>query len=324
MRCNMRTRTTWSGTIGGSVTLGYDNFMRVASEQINSAPASLFTYDDDGLLNSAGALNIMRDAATGFVSEMNLGNVKEVRTYNEYGEDKTLAVIVNGSTTLYSVDYGERDPLGRIASKAETVQGITHTYTYVYDAVGRLTDVANDSAPTSHYEYDANGARTLAPGFTASPAYDAQDRLLSYGNCPSYTYKPDGSLRTKTCSGTVTVYDYDALGNLRHVNLPDGTTIDYIIDGQNRRIGKKVNGLLVEGFLYRNQLQPAAWLNADGSTRATFVYGLRPNVPAYGAGRCHVPLHHRPGRQRPARREYCDRRGRRAHRLGRVRQCPRG
>jgi len=65
------------------------------------------------------------------------------------------------------------------------------------------------------------------------------------------------------------------------VNLPDGTTIDYIIDGQNRRIGKKVNGVLVEGFLYRNQLQPAAWLNADGSTRATFVYRLCPNVPAY-------------------------------------------
>jgi len=32
------------------------------------------------------------------------------------------------------------------------------------------------------------------------------------------------------------------------------------IYGQNRRIGKKVNGALVEGFLYRNQLQSAAYL----------------------------------------------------------------
>jgi RHS repeat-associated protein len=54
-----------------------------------------------------------------------------------------------------------------------------------------------------------------------------------------------------------------------------------MIDGQNRRIGKKVNGVLVEGFLYRDQLQPAAWLNPDGSTKATFVYGLHANVPEY-------------------------------------------
>ena len=33
-----------------------------------------------------------------------------------------------------------------------------------------------------------------------------------------------------------------------------GGRITYIIDGQNRRIGKKVNGALVEGFLYRSQL----------------------------------------------------------------------
>jgi RHS repeat-associated protein len=55
----------------------------------------------------------------------------------------------------------------------------------------------------------------------------------------------------------------------------------YVIDGQNRRIGKKVNGVMVEGFLYRNQLQPAAWLNGDGTVRARFVYGGKPNVPEY-------------------------------------------
>ncbi|MBF5058482.1 hypothetical protein Y5W_03776, partial [Alcanivorax sp. 521-1] len=32
-----------------------------------------------------------------------------------------------------------------------------------------------------------------------------------------------------------------------NVTLPGDLTIDYIIDGQNRRIGKKVNGSLVQG-----------------------------------------------------------------------------
>jgi hypothetical protein len=62
--------------------------------------------------------------------------------------------------------------------------------------------------------------------------------------------------------------------------LPNGTQIDYVLDGQNRRIGKKVRGALVERFLYRSQLQPAAWLNSDGSVRATFVYGASRMYPS--------------------------------------------
>jgi hypothetical protein len=38
------------------------------------------------------------------------------------------------------------------------------------------------------------------------------------------------------------------LGNLTQATLPNGTAIDYLIDGSNRRIGKKVNGVLVQGF----------------------------------------------------------------------------
>jgi RHS repeat-associated protein len=170
--------------------------------------------------------------------------------------------------------------INRVHLKTETVQGETHVFGYSYDAQGRLTDVTRDGTATSHYEFDANGNRTVAPGLTASPVYDNQDRLLSYGSC-TYAYKADGSLQTKTCPEGTTSYEYDALGNLRHVTLPNGTNIDYVIDGQNRRIGKRVNGVLVERFLYRSQLQPVAWLNGDGSVRATFVYGGKPNVPEY-------------------------------------------
>jgi len=104
--------------------------------------------------------------------------------------------------------------------------------------------------------------------------------LVSYGSC-TYAYKANGSLQAKTCSDGPTTYDYDAFGNLRHVTLPNGMNIDYLIDGQNRRVGKKVNGILAEGFLHRNQLRPAAWLNADGSVRARFIYAGKPNVPEY-------------------------------------------
>jgi RHS repeat-associated protein len=63
--------------------------------------------------------------------------------------------------------------------------------------------------------------------------------------------------------------------------LPSGTQIEYILDGQNRRIGKKVNGVLNQGFLYRNQLAPVAELDGSGAVVARFVYGTKLNVPDY-------------------------------------------
>ena len=68
-------------------------------------------------------------------------------------------------------------------------------------------------------------------------AYDAQDRLLSYG-ASQFAYTKNGELRTKTDTTTsaVTSYSYDALGNLTHVDLPDGRAIDYLVDATGRAL----------------------------------------------------------------------------------------
>ena len=71
------------------------------------------------------------------------------------------------------------------------------------------------------------------------------------------------------------------LGNLKSASLPGGVQIDYVVDGQNRRVGKKVNGTLVQGFLYQNQLNPVAELDGTGAIASRFVYGTKANVPDY-------------------------------------------
>lgn len=83
-----------------------------------------------------------------------------------------------------------------------------------------------------------------------------------------------------TPAGTTT-YEYDVFGKLRGVVLPDGTEIEYVIDGQNRRVGKRVNGTLVQGFLHQDQLNPVAELDGSGQVLGRFVYGTRPHVPDY-------------------------------------------
>lgn len=65
------------------------------------------------------------------------------------------------------------------------------------------------------------------------------------------------------------------------MTLPDGTLGEYVIDGQNRRVGKKINGTLVQGFLYSDQLRIVAELDGSGAVVSRFVYGSKVNVPDY-------------------------------------------
>lgn len=104
--------------------------------------------------------------------------------------------------------------------------------------------------------------------------------MLTYG-AASYIYGKRGDLQQKVVGTDATFYNYDNLGNLRSVMLPDGTLIEYIIDGLNRRVGKKVNGAFVKRWIYQDQLNPVAELDTSGNVSAKFVYGSKINVPDY-------------------------------------------
>ena len=97
-----------------------------------------------------------------------------------------------------------------------------------------------DGTLQSTYVYDANGNRVnhIMASENTSGSYDNQDRLLSYG-ANTYAYSANGELQLKMNLDEDTVYEYDELGNLLSVELPDGDNIEYVIDGLNRRIGKK-------------------------------------------------------------------------------------
>ncbi|MBU84991.1 MAG: hypothetical protein CL544_09340, partial [Alcanivorax sp.] len=108
---------------------------------------------------------------------------------------------------------------------------------------------ATRNGQTTTWQYDTNGNRTHENGAQIA-TYDEQDRLLSYQGA-TYSHTKNGERQSKTESGATTTYAYDELGNLLTVTLPGDMTVEYVIDGQNRRIGKKVNGILTQGFLYQ-------------------------------------------------------------------------
>jgi RHS repeat-associated protein len=54
-----------------------------------------------------------------------------------------------------------------------------------------------------------------------------------------------------------------------------------LFDGLSRRIGKKVGGALVQGWLYDERGRIVAELDGAGALASRFVYASRPNVPDY-------------------------------------------
>jgi RHS repeat-associated protein len=275
----LKTATTWSGPVAGALTLGFDKNFRMTSQTVNGT-ALAFGYDGDGLLTGAGALTLSLSSQNGQLTGTTLGSVTDAYTYDAYGLFATYVASFSG-TTLYSESV-QRDANGRITQKTETIGSTQHAWGYTYDVNGRLTDVTEDGGFHSHYGYDADDNRTTYTNTAGSvnPTYDAQDRLLTYGS-NTYQYTADGELTTKTTGTGMTQYAYDALGNLLSVSLPSGEDIAYVVDGENRRVGKEVNGTLTTGFLYKDALNVVVQLDGSGNVVARFVFGSKANVPDY-------------------------------------------
>jgi RHS repeat-associated protein len=135
----------------------------------------------------------------------------------------------------------------------------------------------------SRNRYDQNGNRQSYQGATAadtaSGLYDNQDRLLRWGNT-RFEYAPTGALLRRIAGTDTTLYTYDALGNLIRVITPGHDTVTYVVDGLNRRIGRKVNGAWRRGWLYAGGLGPVAELDEAGAVLNRYVYGVDGQSPS--------------------------------------------
>jgi RHS repeat-associated protein len=276
---NLRTGMVLSGPVAGTVARTYDSSLRLASQSVNGANPISFNYEADGLLTGAGDLTVVRDSQNGLQTGTALGTITLTRLFNGVGEP-TNVIVKAGVTTLYSSSV-VRDTIGRITQKIETVGGVTDTFLYSYDLVGQLTNVTRNGSSFENYNYDVNGNRTgaITPAGAISASYDNQDRLVQYGSV-AYTCNPAGDLAAKTNGAQATTFDYDAVGNLRGIVMPDGTSVSYVMDGFDRRVGRKVNGTLVQGWLYDDFLRPIAELDGTGAVVSRFVYASE-TAPAY-------------------------------------------
>ena len=274
------TGMTWSGPVAGSVTRVFDNSFRMTSLSVNGSNPIALTYDLDGLPTQTGALTLTRNAQNGLVTGTTLGTVTDAMTYDAFGAPASYAASQSGSP-VFSTTH-TRDTLGRIATRDETIGGVAQSFTYAYDPAGRLAEVRESGVLIASYAYDVNGNRLSRTdgGGTTNATYDAQDRLVQFG-ATTYLHNANGERQSKTVAGQTTNYQYDTVGNLTAVTLPNTTQLDYLLDGAQRRVGRKVNGTVVQGFLYQDGLKPIAELDGSNNVVSRFVYATGVNVPAY-------------------------------------------
>ncbi|MBS1971499.1 MAG: DUF4329 domain-containing protein [Bdellovibrionales bacterium] len=284
-------RKTSTNFLYGLTSFTYDADHRLSSRTVRgnlSTDTSTinYTYNNDDQLTTVGDMALTYEYPSGRLSTTSIGKITDSRTYDAYGNLQTYTATytpTSGSPqTLYSYTF-TRDALSRIATKTETIQGVTDVYAYSYDSAGRLTQVLKNTALYSSYTYDSNGNRTsgTTAGTAFTATYDDQDRLLTY-NTRSYSYNANGDLtQIQWTPTTQSTYTYDAIGNLKQAVLTSGNNITYSYDGLNRRALKLDGTTLKFRYLYEDKYRVSAQVNNSGQILKAYVYATDINVADY-------------------------------------------
>jgi RHS repeat-associated protein len=258
--------TGTAGVPGVKFNYSYDavgNLLTV-NDSINGVNAGITAYTYD-LLNRAtrltqsgtGVGNKRVDMAYNAVNRLtNLSRFSDLTGTNPVAEtnyvyDSNQRLIQlshkKGGSTIANYDYSY-DATNKLT---QTVSSVDGTSDYSYDATNQLTGTDNSSLVDEAYSYDANGNRTNSGYGTG-----VDNRLLTDG-IYNYAYDDEGNRtrRVEIATGKVTEYNWDYRNRLAGVVFKDAggvvtKTIQYTYDVDDRRIGKKIDGVTTERFVY--------------------------------------------------------------------------
>jgi RHS repeat-associated protein len=254
----------WSGAAAGTTSVSYDANQQVSQTKASAGAASSTTQvnrDNDEQVVEEGPFHLNRSGPQGAITEISGGPLEVTQGWDALGRLEARTDTVAGHQNYKMVFT--RDAAGRLSQKVETVAGVAHTYTYGYDADGRLTDVHRDGTLVEHYAYDVDGNRTTreVEGASKTATYDAAGLITGLG-ATAYTTNSDGFV---TARGT-DAFTYATRGELLSATV-GGATEAYAYDGFGRLVARTVAGKTWR-YLYGNpeqQLQVTAAVEPDGT-----------------------------------------------------------
>jgi len=142
------------------------------------------------------------------------------------------------------------DTAGNLLSLTVATPAGTRVWSWTYDAFGRVLTATD---PHSHVTTNTYYANTSGPGLnrgllasvanalnqtTTIDSYNAHGQPLQMtdanGLVTTMTYDARQRLHTRNVGGETTTYDYDNVGQLHQVTMPDGSTLTYTYDAAHR------------------------------------------------------------------------------------------
>lgn len=231
--------------LGQTSYFQYDRLGRKISERApfekGKFSIAKYYYDGAGNLTKAvdpeGYVTRQRFTNRNFLAavERVLSSTKSNITKFEYDREGNTTRVVKGLNSWTDPDFS--------------------AYSYQYDALNRLTVMADASDRETRYEYDANGnlvRLTDRNNVSTTYTYDGLNRVVQKQNSKDgkknavkITFDKLGQTRQMTDASGTTVFDYDGLGRLAGVNYGNGIRQHYAYDRADR-----ISGLqLLQGSL---------------------------------------------------------------------------
>jgi len=245
-----------------AVSLGVKRLTGISGPACPTCGPTVTTYDSNGFVASSTDWNgnltmYLRQDPYGRLdletSRIEASGSPQARTITtEWHPTFRLPATITEPGRRTSFSY---DPNGNLLSRTvtDTASSKSRTWGYTYNTIGQVltidgprTDVSDITTYTYYPSDDPSvgkrgniAAITIPVGHvTQITAYDANGRPLvivdSNGLTTTLTYHPRGWLAMRTVGAELTTYDYDNVGQLKKVTLPDASFVQYTYDAAHR------------------------------------------------------------------------------------------
>ncbi len=282
---NLITGINYSGSLNQSITQSYNNEFRLNGLAYAGGTAAI-SYDGDGFITQANGYTLVPNEDNGLPDQVTDSVYDQSRTYTLYGELDVNSIQVNGQNRYsYDLDYND---LGQIVTKNETLHdGTVNTFVYAYHPDRDwLMTVSKNGVLVEDYDYDLNGNREsyrsiLIGNNGLNATFNNADQLLTSDNLgTSYQYTADGYLEKKVEGILETSYQYNSRGQLKSVTTPT-QTVSYEHNAIGNRVVKRINGAIVEKYLWLDKTTLLATYDASDNLKQRFEYSLGQTPTSY-------------------------------------------